>query len=84
MANLHSLRTLAQEHIRIGDLPTRRASRTYAGKGTGSKCALCDSLIAPSEVEYEMEFERPDTPVYTTVRMHLHCSQVWDQECRID
>jgi hypothetical protein len=82
MANLQFLRTLAQERIRVGALPTQRASRTYAGRGSGSKCALCDSLIAASEIEYEMEFA--GTVVCTTIRMHLQCNQLWAQECSLN
>ena len=80
MADRESLlRGFAQERIRSGKLPPGRPSRTYAGHGAGAECALCGSPINSAEVEYEMEFDRPNSAP-TGIRMHLYCTNVWQQE----
>jgi hypothetical protein len=83
MADSQSLLpTLARERLRIGDLPSWSPLHAFAGRGTGSTCALCDISIVPSEVEIELDFQRPDARGRTTILMHMQCSEIWEQEWR--
>jgi hypothetical protein len=83
MADLQSLLpTLARERIRVGDLPGRSPLHTFAGRGTGSTCALCEVQIMSSEIEIELDFQLPDVRGRTTIQMHWQCSEVWEQEWR--
>jgi hypothetical protein len=74
------LPTLARERIRIGDLPSQKPVHAFAGRGTGSNCALCHTSIMPSEIEIELDFHSPATCSRTTILMHMQCSEIWERE----
>lgn len=76
------LHVAAQARLRDGVLPREDALRTYAGRGSGLPCALCDARILAAQVEYEIEVAsaKPLNPTPQVLRFHLMCYQVWDYE----
>jgi hypothetical protein len=67
------LRARIRERIRNGVIPAGPGGRTYGGKGTNSTCSCCNTLIGPDEIEYEVHFDGPPTPL----RAHLNCYWIW-------
>jgi hypothetical protein len=53
-----TLREKARNAIKSGKLPTRRASRTFGGPGSGMTCVVCDELLTQAQVELKVEFNR--------------------------
>jgi hypothetical protein len=49
--------------------------RTWASRGTGSICDLCDHRIQPHEIEYQVELVSDvETRMFN---MHFACHQRW-------
>jgi len=57
--------------IQLGSLPGRISSSLWAGPGVGRACALCDQLIPPTEMEYELGGQDD------VCRLHLRCHAIW-------
>jgi hypothetical protein len=74
------LHVRAKERMQSGELPTRGPCRCYAGTGSSLICALCDAPILVSEIEYELEFARPDASGAKVVRFHPECESIWNEE----
>jgi hypothetical protein len=74
----HDLRERARERIREGRLPCITHYRTWGGRGRDEPCALCDAVIKPDEVEYEIEALDPKSRLY---RFHFVCHDAWQYEC---
>jgi hypothetical protein len=74
----HDLRQRARERIRAGHLPCITQYRTWGGRGSDEPCALCDAVIKPDEVEYEIEAPDPESRLY---RFHFICHDAWQSEC---
>ena len=55
--------------------PIQENARTWAGKGSGAPCDLCEHPIAAREIEYEVELATPNG--VRTLRFHLTCHQKW-------
>jgi hypothetical protein len=73
------MRSRARELIKAGRLRCGEHYRTWGGRGSNEPCALCDVVIRPDEVEYEIEFTDPDgARVY---RFHFLCHDAWQHEC---
>jgi hypothetical protein len=73
------LRSRARAMIHDGRLPCSEHHRTWGGRGSNEACALCEVLIKPEEVEYEIESLGPDgARVY---RFHFLCHDAWQHEC---
>jgi hypothetical protein len=72
----------ARMKLVMGTLPREDADRTYAGRGSGFVCSLCDAAVLETEIEYELEYSvllKPgDSP--RTLRFHIGCHQIWDSE----
>ncbi len=82
--------------ISSGRLPSTNPSRMFNGPGAGARCAVCGDPVQPSEMEFELEFQR--VPVFKGKslidrlkrlnakpeirRYHLHqrCFTVWEFE----
>jgi hypothetical protein len=54
--------------------------RTWASRGTGATCELCDRRINPHEIEYEVELATGDGS--RMLHMHFACHQRWASEGR--
>jgi hypothetical protein len=73
------LRSRARELIKAGRLRCGEHYRTWGGRGSNEPCALCDALIKPDEVEYEIEFSGAHgAAVY---RFHFQCHDAWQHGC---
>jgi hypothetical protein len=70
-----------QEAIRGGKLPDRSPHRTWAGRGGGVPCTICEQRINADELEYELEFA-PGNDSKQPERHHLHigCFWAWQTE----
>jgi hypothetical protein len=54
--------------------------RTWASRGTGTICDLCEIRIQPHEIEYQVELGSDgDTRM---LNMHFACHQRWASEGR--
>jgi hypothetical protein len=54
--------------------------RTWASRGTGAICDLCDHRINPHEIEYQVELAADG--VTRMLHMHFACHQRWASEGR--
>ncbi|HEX6211694.1 MAG TPA: hypothetical protein VF136_13015 [Methylomirabilota bacterium] len=59
-----------------GRLPADGPVKTWAGYGRGRPCSVCDEVIGPGQVEYELESEAQG-PVYC---FHVSCHAIWEAE----
>jgi hypothetical protein len=75
----HELRQRARDRIRDGRLPGEIPSRCWGGHGSNAPCSLCDEVIAPGEVEYEIE--SVEGGLHRIHRFHFLCHAAWQLEC---
>ena len=68
------LRGRARTLLEQGRLPRAHPTRSFAGRGTGAACDLCDDRIPASQTEVEI-----DTTDRTLV-LHRPCAVVWSEE----
>jgi hypothetical protein len=59
-----------------GRLPLDGPVRTWAGYGRGSPCSVCEELIGPAQVEYEVESGSQGL----AHRFHVSCHALWEAE----
>lgn len=52
-----------------------RSCRTWAGQGTGQRCALCGRSISAQEIEYEVELDSGKI-----LHFHFACQQDWEAQ----
>ena len=64
-------------HIRLNVAALRRATpvRMWGGKGSGLPCDFCRVLVAPDDVEYEVEAQLDGALVM--LRFHYRCHYAW-------
>jgi hypothetical protein len=76
-----TLRDKARETIRSGRLPLRKPARILGGLGSGRPCALCGTLLLPTQMEFEIEFNRSGS-MQELDKYHLHprCFGAWEFE----
>jgi hypothetical protein len=75
------LRVIARARIASGELPCPTPPlRMWCGNGSGQQiCVICDKVIEPSDVEYEME-----ETINGKIRQlwfHIVCQSIWQLEC---
>ncbi|HXC59669.1 MAG TPA: hypothetical protein VN645_10160 [Steroidobacteraceae bacterium] len=78
--NHEDLLSLAAQRVRDGTLPRDYEARLFAGPGRGMSCALCGDAIGLTDIEYEVDsnkFESPANPA----RFHRACYFAWLQAC---
>ena len=75
----NALREVVQRRVSEGRLPCRRQDHTWAGKGTGLDCVVCELPITSQQVEYELQFDGAAPLV--VVRLHRICFAAWEREC---
>lgn len=75
----NALREVVRRRVAQGRLPCKRQDHTWAGRGTGLDCVVCDLPITSLQVEYELQFGAETASV--VVRMHRPCLSAWELEC---
>jgi hypothetical protein len=71
------LRALARWRIDAGRLPLMRPDQIIAGYGRANTCCVCNQLIEPTKIEYEVE--TPDK--LRRLIFHFACYVIWQREC---
>jgi hypothetical protein len=64
----------------IQPLPYQKPSRTWASRGTGATCDLCNARIRPPDIEYQVEL--PPNGETRMLHMHFACHQRWAAQGR--
>jgi hypothetical protein len=82
MSGLAAFRDRVLEANGSGKLPDRSAERTWAGRGCGAPCAICDRPINADELEYELEFVTGDSGKLADYHVHSGCFWAWEGERR--
>ena len=67
-----ALRLLATRKIEAGVLPRAAPESSFAGKGSGLPCSLCEQPITAHEYEFESADDGGKVP-----RFHLRCQEIW-------
>jgi len=67
-----------EKKIASAQLPPRNSGRTWAGKGDGAICSLCELPVTVDEIEYEVEWEQAGST--RTAHLHLVCYRLWSSE----
>ncbi len=67
-------RRLIAERLAAGTLPRCRAQRVFGGRGEGAPCGCCGELIAPAQIQYDVDDAEQIIP------MHLQCYRLWVEE----
>ena len=76
-----TLRDRAREAIRSGRLPSGKPARTLGGLGSGRSCALCSTLLLPTQMEIEIEVDRHgSTQRLDKYHLHPRCFAAWEFE----
>jgi hypothetical protein len=65
---------LARQLIEAGTLPATSNVRSFGGRGSGSRCALCGGPISTSGVEIEIVYVGPPQ---TSAILHPDCNAIW-------
>ena len=60
--------------------PYQKPLRTWASRGTGTTCNLCNGRIHPTDIEYQVELALDG--VMRMLNMHFACHQRWAAEGR--
>ncbi|HEY6483410.1 MAG TPA: hypothetical protein VIY54_07770 [Steroidobacteraceae bacterium] len=72
------LRHEARRRVADGRLPCQAPQYMWAGAGDDQPCSLCDRLIGPSQIEYELQF---NSRIPALHRFHRICHEAWELEC---
>ena len=67
------IRQRVREALASGALPPVNGTRSWAGRGTGRACRICQEPIGPGQIEHEVE--APDS-----VPVHQTCLLLWREE----
>lgn len=68
-----AIRQRVRQELASGALARLDGGRSWAGRGTGRLCRMCDQPIDESQVELEVETPEP-------VVLHRDCFFIWQQE----
>jgi hypothetical protein len=71
-----TLRTRIEQLVKVGVLTCDEPEHTWAGQGTGQRCAICRELIGTPKPEYEVEL-----PDGRTLVVDRRCYDVWRDVC---
>lgn len=76
-----TVRAKARSVIQKGKLPSRTPDRTWGGPGVGALCVICDLPVRPTEMEFEIQFQRNgDNPGLDKYHVHIRCFAAWEFE----
>jgi hypothetical protein len=70
------LRARIRKMRETGDIPCDPPKKIWAGHGRDHRCAACGEVIAPTEVEFEVDLQSS-----VTIRLHRRCHAIWWEEC---
>ena len=62
-----------RDKMDAGTLPSEAPSKMYAGFGKADLCDGCETLILPSQVQYEF-----DVADGRLIKFHLGCAGLWE------
>jgi hypothetical protein len=55
--------------------------RTWGGPGVGAVCVICDLPVRPTEMEFEIQFQRNgENPGLDKYHVHIRCFAAWEFE----
>jgi hypothetical protein len=70
-----------REHARLllasGKLPFSDPAASWAGSGRGEPCCVCQVLVQPHEIGFDLSFRMPQREV--ELHMHSRCRIAWEQ-----
>ena len=67
------IRERVRAALASGALPPLDGNRSWAGRGSGQKCRICNEPIGPDQIEHEVE--APDS-----ILVHQGCLILWREE----
>lgn len=81
MVDEGTLTKKAREAIQARKLPNGPPTRMSAGNGFGTGCPICDNLVQPDEIGYEVEFAASEESAARKVyHIHARCFAAWETE----
>jgi hypothetical protein len=63
-----------------GQLPPAFGGKTFGGRGRNQVCDCCGQIIAPDEIEYQIEFTPTRGESGKTFVAHIQCHWLWWEE----
>ena len=76
-ASESELQQRASGLLASGRLPRDEPSATWAGSGRGERCCVCNVLVRPDEIGFDLSFRMPEREV--ELHMHNRCRIAWEQ-----
>lgn len=71
------LRERARRLLISGKLPAADPAVSWAGSGRGEPCCVCQVLVRPDEIGFDLSFRMPQREV--ELHMHSRCRIAWEQ-----
>ena len=71
------LRERARRLLISGKLPGGDPAVSWAGSGRGEPCCVCQILVRPDEIGFDLSFRMPQCEV--ELHMHSRCRIAWEQ-----
>jgi hypothetical protein len=71
------LRERALRLLASGKLPSSEPAVTWAGSGRGEPCCVCQVLVRPDQIGFDLAFRTPQRQV--ELHMHSRCRIAWEQ-----
>ena len=71
------LRERARRLLISGKLPGGDPAVSWAGSGRGEPCCVCQILVRPDEIGFDLSFRLPQREV--ELHMHSRCRIAWEQ-----
>ena len=71
------LRERARRLLVSGKLPGGDPAVSWAGSGRGEPCCVCQILVRPDEIGFDLSFRMPQREV--ELHMHSRCRIAWEQ-----
>jgi hypothetical protein len=72
-----SIADMIRSKVDVGTLPRKPPIKLWASPGNEQPCIACEQPILKSQVEYELEYERP-----VAIRLHSECYGIWEATLR--
>ena len=72
-----SLRERAKQLLVAGRLPASDPATSWAGSGRGELCCICQVLVRPDQIGFDLAFRMPQREV--ELHMHSRCRIAWEQ-----
>ena len=71
------LRERARRLLSSGRLPSSDPAVSWAGSGRGEPCCVCQVLVGPDEIGFDLSFRMSQREV--ELHMHSRCRIAWEQ-----